>query len=161
MLCESVLKEEENSWKSLTFIKCRQVIDQNRIDIGILCSLSMDPVRPPFRGTSVHPSHSVRMPGSWLQAPKPLDSALGRAGPVGRGHVFGKQGEPSPRSGPAQRVRPCLDARRSIQLIIRGNNRFIITVQPYRKKKIGFLFFSFGSFVGWVVCFFLGIYFKS
>uniref|UniRef100_A0A8C7BWJ0 Piwi like RNA-mediated silencing 2 n=1 Tax=Neovison vison TaxID=452646 RepID=A0A8C7BWJ0_NEOVI len=63
----------------------------------------MDPVRPPFRGTSVHPSHSVRMPGSWLQAPKPLDSALGRAGPVGRGHVFGKQGEPSPRSGPAQR----------------------------------------------------------
>ncbi|XP_073748733.1 piwi-like protein 2 isoform X3 [Callorhinus ursinus] len=63
----------------------------------------MDPVRPPFRGSSVHLSQCVRMPGSWPQAPKPLDSALGRAGPAGRGHVFGKPGEPSPRSGPAQR----------------------------------------------------------
>nr|XP_035931051.1 piwi-like protein 2 isoform X2 [Halichoerus grypus] len=63
----------------------------------------MDPVRPPFRGSSVHLSQCVRMPGSWPQAPKPLDSALGRAGPASRGHVFGKPGEPSPRSGPAQR----------------------------------------------------------
>ncbi|GAB5570240.1 piwi-like protein 2 isoform X1 [Prionailurus iriomotensis] len=47
------------------------------------------------------------MPGSWPQAPKPLDSALGRAGSTGRGHVFGKPGEPSPRSGPAQRE--CVD----------------------------------------------------
>ncbi|XP_024900176.1 piwi-like protein 2 isoform X2 [Pteropus alecto] len=64
----------------------------------------MDPVRPPFRGPSPgHPSQYVRMPGSWIHAPKPLDSALGRARPVGRGHVFGKPEEPSPQSGPAQR----------------------------------------------------------
>ncbi|XP_030874286.1 piwi-like protein 2 isoform X2 [Leptonychotes weddellii] len=63
----------------------------------------MDPIRPPFRGSSVHLSQCVRMPGSWPQAPKPLDSALGRAGPASRGHVFRKPGEPSPRSGPAQR----------------------------------------------------------
>ena len=62
-----------------------------------------------FRGLSpVHPSQSVRMPGSWPQAPKPLDPALSRAGPAGRGHVFGKQKEPSPQSGPMQKVRPCL-----------------------------------------------------
>nr|XP_060509297.1 piwi-like protein 2 isoform X2 [Panthera onca] len=70
-------------------------------------SRSMDPVQPPFRGSSVNPSQCVRMPGSWPQAPKPLDSALGRAGSTGRGHVFGKPGEPSPRSGPAQRE--CVD----------------------------------------------------
>ncbi|KAI4542321.1 hypothetical protein MG293_007700 [Ovis ammon polii] len=64
----------------------------------------MDPVRPRFRGLSpVHPSQSVRMPGSWPQAPKPLDTALSRAGPTGRGHVFGKQKEPSPQSGPVQK----------------------------------------------------------
>ncbi|XP_070231025.1 piwi-like protein 2 [Bos mutus] len=64
----------------------------------------MDPVRPRFRGLSpVHPSQSVRMPGSWPQAPKPLDPALSRAGPAGRGHVFGKQKEPSPQSGPMQK----------------------------------------------------------
>ncbi|XP_023390306.1 piwi-like protein 2 isoform X2 [Pteropus vampyrus] len=64
----------------------------------------MDPVRPPFRGPSPgHPSQYVRMPGSWIHAPKPLDSALGRARPVGRGHVFGKPEEPSLQSGPAQR----------------------------------------------------------
>ncbi|XP_039099724.1 piwi-like protein 2 isoform X2 [Hyaena hyaena] len=63
----------------------------------------MDPVRPPFRGSSVNPSQCVRMPGCWPQAPKPLDSALGRAGPAGRGLAFGKLGEPSPRSGAAQR----------------------------------------------------------
>ncbi|KAI4589452.1 hypothetical protein MJG53_020476 [Ovis ammon polii x Ovis aries] len=69
----------------------------------------MDPVRPRFRGLSpVHPSQSVRMPGSWPQAPKPLDTALSRAGPTGRGHVFGKQKEPSPQSGPVQKVRPYL-----------------------------------------------------
>ncbi|XP_052501028.1 piwi-like protein 2 [Budorcas taxicolor] len=64
----------------------------------------MDPVRPRFRGLSpMHPSQSVRMPGSWPQAPKPLDTALSRAGPTGRGHVFGKQKEPSPQSGPVQK----------------------------------------------------------
>uniref|UniRef100_A0A673SZT2 Piwi-like protein 2 n=1 Tax=Suricata suricatta TaxID=37032 RepID=A0A673SZT2_SURSU len=63
----------------------------------------MDPVRPSFRGSSVNPSQCVRMPGSWPQAPKPLDSALGRAGPAGRGHVFRKPGEPSPQSGTAQK----------------------------------------------------------
>ncbi|XP_020755591.1 piwi-like protein 2 isoform X3 [Odocoileus virginianus] len=64
----------------------------------------MDPVRPRFRGLSpVHPSQSVRMPGSWPQAPKPLDPSLSRAGPAGRGHVFGKQKEPSPQSGPVQK----------------------------------------------------------
>ncbi|XP_032491291.1 piwi-like protein 2 isoform X1 [Phocoena sinus] len=64
----------------------------------------MDPVRPPFRGPSpVHPSQSVRMPGSWQQAPKPLDPALGRAGPAGRGHVFEKREEPGPQSGPVQK----------------------------------------------------------
>ncbi|KAM5229655.1 piwi-like protein 2 [Hipposideros larvatus] len=64
----------------------------------------MDPVRPPFRG-SFHgfPSQCVRMPGSWLQTPKPLDSTSGRARPVGRGHIFGKAEEPSPQSEPAQR----------------------------------------------------------
>nr|KAF6402040.1 piwi like RNA-mediated gene silencing 2 [Rousettus aegyptiacus] len=64
----------------------------------------MDHVRPPFRGPSPgHPSQYVRMPGSWIHTPKPLDSALGRARPVGRGHVFGKPEEPSAQSGPAQR----------------------------------------------------------
>ncbi|XP_036096359.1 piwi-like protein 2 isoform X1 [Molossus molossus] len=63
----------------------------------------MDPVRQPFRGPSGHPSQCVQMPGSWPQAPKPLDSALGRARPLGRGHVFGKPEEPSPQRGPAQR----------------------------------------------------------
>lgn len=82
---------------------------QGQIDTHVLCSLAMDPVRPRFRGLSpVHPSQSVRMPGSWPQAPKPLDPALSRAGPAGRGHVFGKQKEPSPQSGPVQKVRPCL-----------------------------------------------------
>ncbi|KAB0348414.1 hypothetical protein FD754_013271 [Muntiacus muntjak] len=64
----------------------------------------MDPIRPRFRGLSpVHPSQSVRMPGSWPQAPKPLDPSLSGAGPAGRGHVFGKQKEPSPQSGPVQK----------------------------------------------------------
>ncbi|XP_059957315.1 piwi-like protein 2 isoform X2 [Mesoplodon densirostris] len=64
----------------------------------------MDPVRPPFRGPSpVYPSQSVRMPGSWQQAPKPLDPALGRARPAGRGHVFEKREEPGPQSGPVQK----------------------------------------------------------
>ncbi|XP_016067226.1 PREDICTED: piwi-like protein 2 isoform X1 [Miniopterus natalensis] len=63
----------------------------------------MDPVRPPFRGPSGHPSQCVQMPGSWPQAPKSLDSTLGRARPLGRGHVFGKPEKPSPQSGPAQR----------------------------------------------------------
>uniref|UniRef100_A0A8C6DI49 Piwi-like protein 2 n=1 Tax=Moschus moschiferus TaxID=68415 RepID=A0A8C6DI49_MOSMO len=64
----------------------------------------MDPVRPRFRGLSpVHPSQPVLMPGSWPQAPKPLDPALSRAGPAGRGRVFGKQKEPSPQSGPVQK----------------------------------------------------------
>ncbi|XP_055434676.1 piwi-like protein 2 isoform X2 [Bubalus kerabau] len=64
----------------------------------------MDPVRPRFRGLSpMHPSQSVRMPGSWPQAPKPLDPALSSAVPAGRGHVFGKQKEPSPQSGPVQK----------------------------------------------------------
>ncbi|XP_010994382.1 piwi-like protein 2 [Camelus dromedarius] len=69
----------------------------------------MDPVRPPFRGPSpVNPSQSVRMPGPWPRTPRPLGPALGRAGlgragPAGRGHVFGKQEEPSLESGPAQR----------------------------------------------------------
>ncbi|XP_058406544.1 piwi-like protein 2 isoform X2 [Diceros bicornis minor] len=85
-------------------MKCWQVVNQNRINTRVLCSLSMDPVRPPFRGPSpVYPSQCVRMPGAWPQAPKPLDSALGRAGPAGRGHIFGKPEEPSPQSGPAQR----------------------------------------------------------
>ncbi|KAM5174087.1 piwi-like protein 2 isoform 2-T2 [Callospermophilus lateralis] len=55
----------------------------------------MDPVRPPFRG--------VRMPGRWPQTPRPLDSALGRAGPAGRGHMFGKPEVPSSQSQSAQR----------------------------------------------------------
>nr|XP_058145769.1 piwi-like protein 2 isoform X2 [Dasypus novemcinctus] len=64
----------------------------------------MDSVRPPFRGPApVHPSQCVRMPGPWPQAPKHLDSVLGRAGSVGRGNVFGKPEEASLRSGPAQR----------------------------------------------------------
>ncbi|XP_010363667.2 piwi-like protein 2 isoform X2 [Rhinopithecus roxellana] len=66
----------------------------------------MDPFRPSFRGQSpVHPSRyqAVRMPGCWLQASKPLDPALGRGVPAGRGHVFGKPEEPSTQRGPAQR----------------------------------------------------------
>nr|XP_019569998.1 PREDICTED: piwi-like protein 2 [Rhinolophus sinicus] len=64
----------------------------------------MDPVRPPFRGAfHGHPPQCVRMPGSWPQTPKPLDSALGRARPAGRGHMFGKPEEPSLQSEPAQR----------------------------------------------------------
>uniref|UniRef100_A0A8C8Z0L4 Piwi-like protein 2 n=1 Tax=Prolemur simus TaxID=1328070 RepID=A0A8C8Z0L4_PROSS len=64
----------------------------------------MDPVRPPFRGPpAVHPSQCVRMPGCWPQAPKPLTSGLGRAGPAGRGHAFGKPEEPGTHRGPAQR----------------------------------------------------------
>ncbi|KAM9621905.1 piwi-like protein 2 [Trichechus inunguis] len=64
----------------------------------------MDPVRPPFWGPSpIHPSQCVRMPGSWPQVPKHLDSALGRAGPAGRGNVFGKPEEPSPQNGPTQK----------------------------------------------------------
>uniref|UniRef100_A0A2K6FMP8 Piwi-like protein 2 n=1 Tax=Propithecus coquereli TaxID=379532 RepID=A0A2K6FMP8_PROCO len=64
----------------------------------------MDPVRPPFRGPPpVHPSQFVRMPGCWPQAPKPLASGLGRAGPAGRGHAFGKPEEPGTQRGPAQR----------------------------------------------------------
>uniref|UniRef100_A0A2K6A5K8 Piwi-like protein 2 n=1 Tax=Mandrillus leucophaeus TaxID=9568 RepID=A0A2K6A5K8_MANLE len=66
----------------------------------------MDPFRPSFRGQSpVHPSQcqAVRMPGCWLQASKPLDPALGRGVPAGRGHVFGKPEEPSTQRGPAQR----------------------------------------------------------
>ncbi|XP_055975106.1 piwi-like protein 2 isoform X2 [Sorex fumeus] len=64
----------------------------------------MDPVRPPFRGpTPVRPSQCVRMPCPWPQSPKSLDSAVGRAGPTGRGHVFGKPRESSPQSGPASK----------------------------------------------------------
>ncbi|XP_007529185.1 piwi-like protein 2 [Erinaceus europaeus] len=64
----------------------------------------MDPVRPPFRGPPpVYPSHCIRMPGSWPQAPKPLDSALHKAGPVGRGFAFGKPEEPSPQNGLQQK----------------------------------------------------------
>uniref|UniRef100_A0A2K5N8G7 Piwi-like protein 2 n=1 Tax=Cercocebus atys TaxID=9531 RepID=A0A2K5N8G7_CERAT len=66
----------------------------------------MDPFRPSFRGQSpVHPSQcqAVRMPGCWLQASKPLDPALGRGVPAGRGHVFGKPEEPNTQRGPAQR----------------------------------------------------------
>ncbi|XP_023371345.1 piwi-like protein 2 isoform X2 [Otolemur garnettii] len=64
----------------------------------------MDPVRPPFRGPSpVHPSQCVRMPGCWPQTPKPLASGLGRAGPAGRGHAFGRPEEPGTHRGPAQR----------------------------------------------------------
>ncbi|XP_069341252.1 piwi-like protein 2 isoform X2 [Eulemur rufifrons] len=64
----------------------------------------MDPVRPPFRGPPpIHPSPCVRMPGCWPQAPKPLASGLGRAGPAGRGHAFGKPEEPGTQRGPAQR----------------------------------------------------------
>ncbi|XP_054971970.1 piwi-like protein 2 isoform X4 [Pan paniscus] len=66
----------------------------------------MDPFRPSFRGQSpIHPSQcqAVRMPGCWPQASKPLDPALGRGAPAGRGHVFGKPEEPSTQRGPAQR----------------------------------------------------------
>ncbi|XP_045391389.1 piwi-like protein 2 isoform X2 [Lemur catta] len=64
----------------------------------------MDPVRPPFRGPpAVHLSPCVQMPGCWPQAPKPLASGLGRAGPAGRGHAFGKPEEPGTHRGPAQR----------------------------------------------------------
>ncbi|XP_062943159.1 piwi-like protein 2 isoform X2 [Cynocephalus volans] len=64
----------------------------------------MDPIRPPFRGPSPgYPSQCVRMPGCWPQAPKPLDSALGSAGPAGRGYVFGKPEEPSTQNGPTRR----------------------------------------------------------
>uniref|UniRef100_A0A5F9DQ34 Piwi-like protein 2 n=1 Tax=Oryctolagus cuniculus TaxID=9986 RepID=A0A5F9DQ34_RABIT len=64
----------------------------------------MDPVRPPFRGPApVHLSQCVRMPGCWPQAPKPLEPALGRAGPVGRGHMFAKPEEAGTQSGPAPR----------------------------------------------------------
>ncbi|XP_055151599.2 piwi-like protein 2 isoform X1 [Symphalangus syndactylus] len=66
----------------------------------------MDTFRPSFRGQSpVHPSQcqAVRMPGCWPQASKPLDPALGRGAPAGRGHVFGKPEEPSTQRGPAQR----------------------------------------------------------
>ncbi|MBZ3880328.1 Piwi-like protein 2 [Sciurus carolinensis] len=64
----------------------------------------MDPIRPPFRGPApVHPSQCVRMPGCWPQTPRPLDSALGRAGPAGRGHMFGKPEVPSTQSPSAQR----------------------------------------------------------
>ncbi|XP_058436414.1 piwi-like protein 2 isoform X2 [Marmota monax] len=55
----------------------------------------MDPVRPPFRG--------LRMPGRWPQTPRPLDSSLGRAGPAGRGHMFGKPEVPSSQSRSAQK----------------------------------------------------------
>uniref|UniRef100_A0A2K5DD03 Piwi-like protein 2 n=1 Tax=Aotus nancymaae TaxID=37293 RepID=A0A2K5DD03_AOTNA len=66
----------------------------------------MDPFRPSFRGQPpVHPSQcqAVRMPGCWPQASKPLDPALGRGAPAGRGHVFGKPEEPTTQRGPAQR----------------------------------------------------------
>ncbi|XP_017405166.1 piwi-like protein 2 isoform X2 [Cebus imitator] len=66
----------------------------------------MDPFRPSFRGQPpVHPSQyqPVRMPGCLPQASKPLDPALGRGAPAGRGHVFGKPEEPSTQRGPAQR----------------------------------------------------------
>ncbi|XP_040827198.1 piwi-like protein 2 isoform X1 [Ochotona curzoniae] len=64
----------------------------------------MDPVRPPFRGPApVHPSQCVRMPSSWPSAAKPLDPSLGRAGPLGRGHMFGKPEEPSTQAGPPQK----------------------------------------------------------
>uniref|UniRef100_G1S033 Piwi-like protein 2 n=1 Tax=Nomascus leucogenys TaxID=61853 RepID=G1S033_NOMLE len=66
----------------------------------------MDTFRPSFRGQSpVHPSQcqAVRMPGCWPQASKPLDPALGRGAPAGRGRVFGKPEEPSTQRGPAQR----------------------------------------------------------
>uniref|UniRef100_A0A8D2AY47 Piwi-like protein 2 n=1 Tax=Sciurus vulgaris TaxID=55149 RepID=A0A8D2AY47_SCIVU len=64
----------------------------------------MDPIRPPFRGPApVHPSQCVRMPGCWPQTPRPLDSALGRAGPAGRGHMFGKPEVPNTQSPSAQR----------------------------------------------------------
>lgn len=69
-------------------------------------SLSMDPVRPLFRGpTPVHPSQCVRMPGCWPQTPRPLDSGCGRAGPPGRGLVFRKPEESSPQLQPVQKVR--------------------------------------------------------
>ncbi|EHB06014.1 Piwi-like protein 2 [Heterocephalus glaber] len=64
----------------------------------------MDPVRPPFRAPApVHPSQCVRMPGCWPQAPRPLNLALGRAGPTGRGYVFGKPEVPTTQNQPAQR----------------------------------------------------------
>ncbi|XP_054353972.2 piwi-like protein 2 isoform X2 [Pongo pygmaeus] len=66
----------------------------------------MDPFRPSLRGQSpIHPSQfqAVRMSGCWPQASKPLDPALGRGAPAGRGHVFGKPEEPSTQRGPAQR----------------------------------------------------------
>ncbi|XP_077008857.1 piwi-like protein 2 isoform X4 [Tamandua tetradactyla] len=64
----------------------------------------MDRVRPPFRGPSpIHPSQCVRMPGSWPQAPKRWDSAMGRAVPAGRGNIFEKPEELSPWSGQARR----------------------------------------------------------
>lgn len=144
-----------------------QVISQNKIDNGVLCSLSMDPVRPPFRGSSVNPSQCVRMPGSWPQAPKPLDSALGRARAAGRGHVFGKPGEQSPQSGPAQKVRPCLDpdvAAYSLSLEEITDFKVLRKLKPYMKKKRLDVFWL----VDWVGSGFsltsnciLGIYFKS
>ncbi|KAM5264118.1 piwi-like protein 2 [Ctenodactylus gundi] len=65
----------------------------------------MDPLRPPFRSPApVYSSQCVRMPGCWPQAPRPLNSPLGRAGPAGRGHVFGMPEMLSTQSQPAQRV---------------------------------------------------------
>lgn len=90
---------------SLILWKCWQVINQNRIGSHFY-SLSMDPVRPLFRGpTPVHPSQCVRMPGCWPQTPRPLDSGWGRAGPAGRGLVFRKPEESSPQLQPVQKVR--------------------------------------------------------
>ncbi|XP_006884892.1 PREDICTED: piwi-like protein 2 [Elephantulus edwardii] len=59
----------------------------------------MDPIRPPFRGPSLHLSPCIRMPGSWPQAPKYLDQSLGREGSTGRGNAFGKREEPSQQNG--------------------------------------------------------------
>ncbi|XP_008061739.1 piwi-like protein 2 [Carlito syrichta] len=57
----------------------------------------MDRFQSLSRGPSpVYPSQcqSVRMPGCWPQAPKPLYSALGRGEPRGRSHAFAKSEEP-------------------------------------------------------------------
>ncbi|XP_048186573.1 piwi-like protein 2 isoform X1 [Perognathus longimembris pacificus] len=64
----------------------------------------MDPVQPPFRGPApIHSSQCIRMPGCWPHSPKPLDSALVRAGPVGRGHMFRKLEESNTQKPPIQR----------------------------------------------------------
>ncbi|XP_049625397.1 piwi-like protein 2 [Suncus etruscus] len=64
----------------------------------------MDPVRPSLRSPNpVGSSLCMRMPSPWPQAPKPLNSALGRGGPVGRSHAFQMPNEPSSQNGPARK----------------------------------------------------------